>query len=141
MVERFWNESSVRKACEWEERWRFKHRKTDDVVKPRQIVVDYLLTPFIDPYCDAADFLDEDITVESSFDASMPCGRYFGTLELIHDFVDLPTSELLCDWRVVLAGEWKYDEVIHVTEARSILIAARRICRSRRNLFKTHLIC
>ena len=59
----------------------------------------------------------------------------------IPDFVDLPTQELLSEWRVVVAGEWKYNEVVHDTEARSVLLAARRLCRVRRNFGKLFLMC
>ena len=120
----------------WEERWRYKHLKTDDPVKPRQIVIDHLLSPHMTPH---------DIVVDSSgtytFDPTLPSSKYVRTLEHIPDVVDFPTHELLTTWRVVVAGAWKYDEVIHVTEARSMLLAARRLCRVRHNCGKLHLIC
>ena len=120
----------------WEERWRYKHLKTDDPVKPRQIVIDHLLSPHMTPH---------DSVVDSSstytFDPTLPSSKYIRTLEHIPGFVDLPTHELLTTQRVVVAGAWKYDEVIYVTEARSVLSAARRLCRVRRNFGKLHVIC
>ena len=136
VAERIWNIESVGRAAMWEERWRYKHLKTDDPVNPRQIVIDHLLSPHMTPF---------DIVVDSSsaytFDPTLPSSKYFRTLEHIPDFVDLPTHELLTTWRVVVAGAWKYHEVIHVTEARSVLLAARRLCRVRCNFGRLHLMC
>ena len=52
VAEREWNIHDVVEATKWEERWRYKHRKTDDVVKPRQVVADYMLSPFCTPFFD-----------------------------------------------------------------------------------------
>ena len=127
VAERNWSSESVSRAAMWEERWRYKHLKTDDPVKPRQIVIDHLLAPHMTP---------KDIGVDSSgtytFDPTLPSSEYSRTLEHIPDFVDLPAHELATTWRVVVAGAWKYDEVIHVAEACSVLVAARRLCRVRR---------
>ena len=136
IVEREWDVEDVRTAVSWEERWRYKHRKSSDPVKPRQIVADYLTSPHITPYI-VSEFCDDACT----FDPSLPSNKHVRTLEHISDFVELPIHQLLCTWRVSVAGAWKYDEVIHVTEARSVLMAARRICRSSKNYGKTHLIC
>ena len=123
VAERIWSIESVGRAATWEERWRYKHLETDDPVKPHQIVIDHLLSPHMTPH---------DTVVDSSstytFDPTLPSST------------DLPSHELLTTRRVVVAGAWTYDEVIHVTEARSVLLAARRLCRVRRNFGKLYLI-
>ena len=99
VAERNGSNESVSRAAMWEERWRYKHLKTDDPYKPRQIVIDHLLATLMTP---------KDIVVDSSstytFDPTLPSCKYVRTLEHIPDSVGLPTHELFTTWRVVVAG-------------------------------------
>ena len=70
VTERIWSSESVSRAAMGEERWRYKHLKTDGPVKPRQIVIDHLLDPHMTPKA---------IVVESSstytFDPTLPSSK------------------------------------------------------------------
>ena len=122
-MEREWNFSNVVAAVAWEERWRYKHRKSDDPVKPRQIVVDYMLSPHITPF----DFLSQDDAVVT-LDPSLPSGRHFRTLEHIADFVELPTQELLQDYRVCVFQA-------RGSMMRSFMLQKRAVCCSQHDAF------
>ena len=115
VVEREWPIEAVRPATSWEERWRYKHRKTDDPIKPRQIVADHLLVPHRLPDDACCDRLGG-----CCFDFTLPLGRSYCATERITDFNDLLKHELWYHWKVAVAGVWQYDEVIHVTEAQGV---------------------
>ena len=67
----------------WEELWRYKHLKTDDPVKPRQIVIEHRLASHMTP---------KDIVVDSSstytVDPTVTSSKYVRTLEHIPHAVD-----------------------------------------------------
>ena len=94
VAERNWSNEKVSRAAMWEERWRYKHLKTVDPVKPRQIVIDHLLAPQMTP---------KDTGVDSSsaytFDLTLPSSKHFRTLEHIRNIDPhmscLPLGELL----------------------------------------------
>ena len=113
-------------ACHarWQERWRF--RRLDPCEwRPRERALNW------DPFVDSR-------TVRGGLDTFEDLDQYVEN----EIFPEIPHSILEAkDWATVGMGKWRFsNEHITMKEARSLLIAVRRLSRARRHRNKRHLI-
>eukprot|EP00435_Cladocopium_sp_Y103_P076203 s26_g81.t1 len=124
ICERRVSPSVAKQHGRWSERWRFK-RLPADQWKPRQ-------------RCEGRDVLTDVRTVVGSFEEESVEDVYVGN----DDFPEVPDS--LMDpqrWHTVKMGRWAHlGEHITLKEARSLLIAVRRLSRSSECRGKKHLV-
>lgn len=108
----------------WQERWRFK-RLGPENWKPRERALGR--DPFSDP-----------LTVVGT----SACDDIEDIYEQDPLFPEVPRSLMSpSSWHTVSMGKWKHtEEHITLKEARSLLIAVRRLSRARKNRFRRHLI-
>lgn len=108
----------------WQERWRYK-RLDPGEWRPRERALHR--DPFSDPF-----------SVKGTLDSVDDIANYTYN----EGFPEIPLALLEPEhWKTVSMGSWKHtDEHITLKEARSLLIAVRRLSRAQRHRHKRHLI-
>ena len=118
------NSTVVRRHARWNERWRFR-RLPASQWKPRE-------------RSEGWDTLNDVRTVVGGTELDDDLDNYVAD----DDFPEIPDDLLLpSKWYTVKMGKWKYTtEHITLKEAKALLIAIRRLSRSKLNRNKRHLI-